>query len=231
MTSAFTLLAIILTAYVCVLVGSIAYELTGLDRETARFQALSAFTNCGFTTQAAEAVVEHAARRKITMTLMILGYAGLASVISTLIRSVEVDSLGGSALTLMAMTILAGLGFWFIFRTRWGENITDGIRRFLAWRMARQWVPHEDLQHYKHGYGLVRIEIPEHSRVEGRQLRELDLRERHLQILAIEEDDEVDPIPHPDVVLKAGQHLIVYGRLKAVQDAFSPKLAWRNVSK
>jgi len=226
MGSAVALLVIIIASYALVLVGSIAYELTGVERDNARFQALSAFTNCGFTTEAAEEVYKHPLRRKITMTLMILGYAGLASVISTVIHSIEVETMGERAWNVVFLTVSSGAAFVLLFRTRWGNRISDSIRRVLTWRMAHEHVPHESLHNYAHGYGLTRIEVPEGSRVAGMRLRETDLRSRQLQILAIEEGENLDPIPHPDTILWPGQHLILYGRVKNVQEAFEPEEGW-----
>ena len=52
-----------------------------VGRRTALFQALSAFSGTGFTTPEAESIVNHPARRRITMLLMIVGTAGIATVI------------------------------------------------------------------------------------------------------------------------------------------------------
>ena len=81
MGGALIVVLIVLVAYVIVVAGATAYELTGMDRETARFQALSAFTGTGFTTRVSELVVRHPARRRITSTLIILGYAGTATTV------------------------------------------------------------------------------------------------------------------------------------------------------
>lgn len=67
------LVVTVFTAYIVVIAGSAAYELTGLDRETAHFQSLSAFTGTGFTTGASERVVNTPTRRRITLGLMVLG--------------------------------------------------------------------------------------------------------------------------------------------------------------
>ena len=64
------LLVIISSVYFIVLIGTVAYQLTGLDWETAQFQALSAFTMAGFTTRSSERVVNDPDRRKITMALI-----------------------------------------------------------------------------------------------------------------------------------------------------------------
>jgi hypothetical protein len=54
MGSVVLLLAIAIASMLCVRVGAVALELTGMDKEKACFQALSAVTNRGFTTSQAE---------------------------------------------------------------------------------------------------------------------------------------------------------------------------------
>jgi hypothetical protein len=51
----------------------------------ARFQALSAFSGTGFTTREAERIVNHPRRRKIVIYLIMLGNAGIVSVIATFV--------------------------------------------------------------------------------------------------------------------------------------------------
>jgi Trk-type K+ transport system membrane component len=85
-----TLLVIFLSLLI-VRAASVALVLTGLDQRRAWFQALSAFTGTGFTTREAESVVNHMARRRIISALMLLGNAGIVTVIigatSVIIRS------------------------------------------------------------------------------------------------------------------------------------------------
>ena len=78
-------LLVIAVSVVVVEIATVALRLTGLNRKQARFQALSAFTGTGFTTREAEDVTSDTRRRRIIMFLMVLGNAGLVSVITTLI--------------------------------------------------------------------------------------------------------------------------------------------------
>jgi len=50
--------------------GSVSLEATGMERDRARFQALSALTGTGFTTQEAESIVNHPKRRRIATCLI-----------------------------------------------------------------------------------------------------------------------------------------------------------------
>jgi hypothetical protein len=220
MVSVFLLVLTIVSAYVVVIAGAIAYELSGLDRETSHFQALSAFTGTGFTTRVAERVVSHPVRRRITMALILMGYAGTATVVASLVTSVNTGSVGLS-LRNIGVLALAGLGMWWALRKLGGNFIGDRIRRLLARRMHED-VPHEELLLYKQGFGISRIEVPPNSRVTGKALRELDLRSSKLQVLAIEEGKEVHAIPDPDWTFQPGQHVVLYGEVASMQQVFRP---------
>ncbi len=215
----------IVSAYVVVLAGASAYELTGLDRETSHFQALSAFTGTGFTTRVAERVVSHPLRRRITSMLILLGYAGTATVIASLVTSVDTDSVGLSLRNIGVMAV-AALAAWWLLRKVGDQVLGDWLRRVLARRMHEP-VPHEELLLYKRGFGITRIEVPAGSRVIGQALRDLDLRERQLQVLAVEDGARVMAVPSPEWVFSAGQHVVLYGELASVQDAFRPVVGER----
>jgi len=74
-------------------IGAFALELTGMEPETAKFQALSAFTGTGFTTSEAERVVRNRSRRRIITILILVGAAGLVTVIGTM-AATFVDATG-----------------------------------------------------------------------------------------------------------------------------------------
>lgn len=63
--------------------AAMAFMLTGLSREAARFQARSAFSGVGYTTSESESIVNHPVRRQIVMGLMLLGNIGVATVVAT----------------------------------------------------------------------------------------------------------------------------------------------------
>lgn len=220
MVSVFLLILTIISAYVVVIAGSIAYELTGLDHETAHFQALSAFTGTGFTTRSSERVVSNPVRRRVTIALILLGYAGTATVVASLVTSVNTGSFGLS-LRNLATLALAGAGMWWALQRLGGRVFGDRLRRFLARRMHEE-VPHEELLLYKEGFGISRIEVPVASRVSGKRLREIDLRASRVQVLAIEDGDTVHAVPDPDWVFHQGQHVVLYGALAGMVDAFRP---------
>jgi Kef-type K+ transport system membrane component KefB len=112
----FLLAAIVLIILVIVRLGSIALQFTGMEPGMAMFQSLSAFTNTGFTTKAAEEVVKHRKRRVIVSILMIVGHIGIVSVIVTLVHSFASET--GSWLPVLRKLVFSLLGIYaayFIF--------------------------------------------------------------------------------------------------------------------
>ena len=96
MIAVFSLLVTLGLSLLVTRVAAMALMLTGLSREMARFQARSAFSGCGFTTEEAESVVNHPVRRRIVMMLMLIGNLGIATVAATVMVSVlQVSNKGG----------------------------------------------------------------------------------------------------------------------------------------
>ena len=87
MAAALTLLLVLIVNMALTRIATVALVHTGLGRETARFQARSAFTGVGFTTNEAEGIVTHPVRRRIVMWLMLVGNVGIVAVLSSLILS------------------------------------------------------------------------------------------------------------------------------------------------
>lgn len=80
-----SLLLVVSISILITRVATVALTHTGLSREAARFQARSAFTGVGFTTQESEKVVNHPVRRRVVLGLMLVGNAGIVTAVSSLI--------------------------------------------------------------------------------------------------------------------------------------------------
>lgn len=87
MVSVVSLLLVLALSLLVIRVGSVAFAMTGLSEEVAQFQALSAFSGTGFTTQEAESIVRNPARRRIAAVLIRLGSVGVVTSIATLLLS------------------------------------------------------------------------------------------------------------------------------------------------
>jgi hypothetical protein len=95
MISIVTLLLVLTLSILLARIATVALTRTGLSRESAKFQARSAFTGVGFATSESEKVVNHPIRRRILLSLMLLGNAGVVTAVSSLIVSfVNLDRSG-----------------------------------------------------------------------------------------------------------------------------------------
>ena len=125
-----TLLTILLS-FLLVRAGAIALMMTGVEKEKANFQALSAFSRAGFTTREAESVINNPRRRRIISWLIILGNAGLVAVIVTATSSIATST--GYRLPISIIVILLGglalyyLVYYLVNRTGFARRWEDLI--------------------------------------------------------------------------------------------------------
>lgn len=162
------LILVIVVSAITVKVGTVALTLTGLDRRRAAFQALSALTNTGWTTRETEMLMTHDQRRRIVMVLMVLGHAGLASVVATLMLSLSqrrpnevfeyIAILAGVILTLY------GLARWRGFDHRLTAEIEKRLRQTSALRVTN----FEEVLMLAEGYGVFEVQITEQSDIATR---------------------------------------------------------------
>ena len=92
MIGIFTLLFTISLTLLVTRTAAVALTLTGVSEEIARFQARSAFTGAGYTTEESETIVNHPVRRKIISSLMLMGNIGMAGVIASVIATLSYNS-------------------------------------------------------------------------------------------------------------------------------------------
>ena len=210
-------LLVIFVSFLIVRAAAIALMMTGMDEKRAKFQALSAFSGTGFTTKEAEYVINHPKRRRIITWLMIMGNAGIVTVIvtatSSLVRS------GGYQLPMYIL--LLAVGIFIIYRIvtnrgfirRWEGFIED---KFVQSRTFEEDVT-EDLLHFIEGYGLVRIIVAEDSPLAGSSLAEHKLTERDMLVLGIERGKNWIPIPKATEIIEDGDKVVAYGALKVLK--------------
>jgi len=225
-TEVLLLLGLVLALFVCVQFGAIALEMTGMDPPKARFQALSAFTNSGFTTRETEEVMRFVVRRRIISALMITGYAGLATVVGTLARSffqprslaqtaTQVAVIGGS------LVVLYLLARW----TRFTRNIGAALRGWLTRHHTFEAPSVEEMLQVFEGFGVIRASVEPECDLVEKPLAELKLQARRVQILAIHRKTEWIGVPQGHDLLKVGDELLCYGDEKAIESMFGARTA------
>lgn len=219
MIAVFSLLIIVLVGLIITRIATAALVSTGLSRESARFQARSAFTGAGFTTSESEGVVGHPVRRRVVMTLMLLGNAGIATVVAGLLLG-----LGGaqqtSGLALRIGILAAGLTAIFLLsRSRW---VDQRLRGFIAWVLRRttdiEVRDYAQILHVAGEYVIDELLVESEDWMCERTLGQLRLRDEGVVVLGIERRDRYLGTPSSETLLEAGDTLVVYGRRDVIRD-------------
>lgn len=189
-----------------------ALTMTGVSQELARLQSISAFTGVGFTTTESEALVEHPVRRRVLMTLMVLGNAGVVTAISSLILSFSgLEQRAGYA---RAGYILAGLVvLWLIARSEWVDKSVQRImQRLLARSGAIRAYDYSRLLDLQGDYVVSTHRVGADDWMMGRSLSDLKLFEEGISVLGIHRyDGDYVGVPRGETEVAEGDVLVLYG--------------------
>jgi hypothetical protein len=222
MSSLYLILPVILIIFLSFLIvraAAVLLIITGMDPQRAKFQALSAFTRTGFTTREAEMVVRNPARRRIIIWLMILGNAGIITVMVTA-TSAFVQSRGIFVPVNIAFLAVGIAAVWLIARY---SGLGEKWERFIVRRFGRAPTTEElfceDLTHLAEGYGILRVQITAVSPFEGQPLSGIRAK-GHVLVLGIERGESWIALPEPEDVVHGGDALIVFGRMGELRPLF-----------
>ena len=201
-------------------VGTMAFMLTGLSRESARFQAHSAFTGVGFTTVESESVVDHPVRRHLTMGLMMLGNIGMATVIATLtatLLSERTSEHWGMSFGVLAIGILI---LWALFKSTWVEQqlnrpIAFALRQFSNLDV-RDYV---SLLELSSGFTVSELVVERNDWLAGKTLVELGLAREGVLVLGIRRQNGIY-LGAPSSVnrIEANDTLVIYGPYDRIEE-------------
>lgn len=197
--------------FLVVEVATVMLKLTGLDKDTARFQAISILTAIGYTTSESELVAKHPVRRKIAMFLMILGPITLAFIISIIVRLLS-SGFNGTRDFLFAVTAL--LVLYMLFRNPIIVSLFDRLlEKQLAKRPSLRKRTVEEIMHLDDHFTIAEVELA-NPRVPfiDKSLKETRLRDRGILVLSIRRKGNVIHAPRGVNDLRLEDKLLVYGR-------------------
>ncbi len=215
--SMFTVVLLVTVALISLLItrlATIALTVTGLSRQSARFQARSALTGTGFTTSEAERVVDHPLRRRIVLFLMLIGNAGIVTIIGTLMLSFVGSRRGTDTLLRLGLLLGGLLGVLLLARS---ERIDRALTRLIAQALRRY--TDLDVRDYARllklsgDYAVTEMTVNDGDWVADRSLLELQLTDEGIIVLGVQRaDGDYLGVPRGDTPIQVGDTLIVYGR-------------------
>lgn len=220
MIAVLTVLVIVTLSLLVTRVATTALTLTGLSRESARFQARSALTTTGFTTVESERIVRHPLRRRVIMTLMLMGQAGIVTVIASLALSFATTGGFGDA-TLRLAILLVGLSvlYWLARSQRFDRLLQPLIRRLLRRLTDLDVRDYASLLHIHGDFGVSELAVREGDWLAGRLLEEVRPADEGLLILGVQRDATTYlGAPTGATRVRAGDTLIVYGPTRRLSE-------------
>lgn len=209
---------LILISFIVVRIGGIALKLTGLEWSIAKFQALSCFTGTGFTTNESEVITRSTQRRRIARYLMMLGHAGLVTLIATFANSFrEITHWHISLINLLIIIVAVLLINSFFSKSKIGKKISNQMEIFLIKRNIIKPVFFQELVSVPNGLGLASLEICEDNRIDESTIGEFEKTFPDLKILARIRANEWMANPSPESKLLSHDSIICYGNLKKIK--------------
>ena len=208
-----TVLAALLLSLLITRIATIALGVTGLSRESARFQARSAFTGVGFTTSEAESVVNHPVRRRVVLILMLLGNAGLVTIVASLLISFSRANDASQAWHRILLLLGGLMAIVFLANNK---AIDRAMTRFITWMLDR--FTNLDVRDYAAllqltaGFGVIELKVDPHHWTADKSLGDLDLRREGVAVLGIQKQDgSFLGVPNGASVVEPNDTLILYG--------------------
>jgi Trk-type K+ transport system membrane component len=224
-------ITVLIISFIIVRIGAIAFHLTGLDWSLAKFQALSCFTSTGFTTKEAELVTANRQRRRIASFLIVLGHAGLVTMIAAFANTLRPRATAWSIPFLprsipswllpwinLAVVVVAIYVIYRLFtNTKLARKLTNALRQRLIKTEIIEPVSFEELAVATAGFGVSKVQVKEDSWVLDKTLAQSQLRNRDINVLAIIRRTDTIPNPAPDFRIMLGDELLCFGKLESIR--------------
>ncbi|MFC2017732.1 hypothetical protein ACFLTQ_00310 [Chloroflexota bacterium] len=214
------LLITILVMFIIVRIGGFALEITGIEPDVARFQALSAFSGTGFTTAETERVVRNRTRRRVVTILIILGNVGMVTLIATMVASFTQDT-GLMWFFIRLAIIITGILVLYslIIRSRVGTQILDRFRKPLLKRIISEAPAIDEIYLIGRYWSISLVTIKKDSKNLGLSLADVVMG-KEIQILEIERAGSNLTCPDSLCQIMEWDRLLVYGKRQDIKRLF-----------
>ena len=219
MVAIISLLVIISLSILITRIAATALIQTGLSKDAARFQARSAFTGTGFTTNESEHVVNHPVRRKILMILIFLGSAGVISTISSLILSfMSLERIGYISVEIVVL-VVGLIALWLLVQSKWiDRKLSYLINRALNRYTSLDVRDYYSLLHLSDNYRVSEIKVEQQDWLADKTLNDLQLHDEGILVLGIKRSNgEYIGAPRGETKIYNDDTVTLYGRAELLE--------------
>lgn len=229
MIAAITLFLVVSLSALITKIATIALTHTGLSTDSAKFQSRSAYTGVGFSTSESENIMNHPVRRKIIFHLMIIGNAGIVTVMSSLILTFVLPETLVSKLYGLIVVVVGMFIIWLAIRSRWLDKILSSIITKMLKRYTDiQVLDYAAILHFKDNFKIAEKMIDEQDWLANKTLKNLDLRREGLTVLGIDRHG-MDYIGSPGgkVTILPKDVVTIYGKADVIKSVFERDKSFR----
>jgi len=229
MIAAITLFLVVSLSALITKIAAIALIHTGLSTDSARFQARSAYTGAGFSTAESEKIMNHPVRRKIIYTLMLVGNAGIVTVMSSLILTFVLPNTLASKLYGLLIVIVGMTIVFLAIKSKWVDR---GLSKIIN-RMLKRYTDLEiqdfaAVLHLKDDYKISEKKVSEDDWICNNTLKELNLIEEGIMVLGIDrEDEEYFGSPSGNFKILPNDVVTVYGKAEGIKSVYKRKKGYK----
>lgn len=226
---------ILVTSFIIVRIGAIAFQLTGLEWSLAKFQALSCFSGTGFTTKESELITSNPRRRKIATVLIVLGNAGIITMVATVASALNAQQTIWQKLSesflpfviplylvpwvnLAIIVISVYAVFKFFTNKKVLKKLTNSLRKRIIKKELFKPVAFEDLMLVTEGYCISKIEVRRKCPVLNKTLIDSGLRKNDITVLAVIRGEKTIPNPPSNITFQTGDEIVSFGKLDNIRE-------------
>ena len=226
----FILILVFTAIYIFLIeVFTILFRITGLTREKSRFQAISLLTNCGFTTNESEIIMNNKARRRLAIISMITGYIYSVIIVSlfiNLLNHIEKSDFENNYLIII-VAICVFIVLILIAKLKFVKRGIEKVIEFLA-KVILKKSKKENIITQLDVYGsdeIVEVEINDiPEMMKDKNLSSINLRELYkLNILLLKRKNKIVEITK-DTIFQNGDKIIIFGSHQNIVDLFKSKV-------
>ncbi len=225
MIAAITLFLVVSISALITKIAAIALIHTGLSTDIARFQARSAYTGAGFTSSESEKIMNHPVRRKIIFTLMLVGNAGIVTVMSSLILTfVLPDTLATKLYGLLIVVVGMSIVWWAI-KSKWVDRgLSKLINRMLQRYTDLEVKDFAAILHLKDNYKISEKRVAPDDWLAHQTLKALRLREEGITVLGIDrKHNDYFGSPSGDFEILPQDIVTLYGKAEGIESVYHRK--------
>ncbi len=225
MIAAITLFLVVALSALITKVATIALMHTGLSTQSARFQARSAYTGAGFTTSESEKIMNHPVRRKIVFNLMLIGNAGIVTVMSSLILTFVLPNTVASKLYGLLIVVVGMGSLWWALKSKWVDRgLSKIINRMLKKYSNLDILDYAEVLHLKDDYRISEKKIGAEDWMANKTLKDLNLRHEGITVLGIDRKNRnYIGSPTGSFDIQPDDVVTLYGKAEVIKNIYARK--------